>query len=108
MEINESRKGTIVVLALKGSLDVVTSPELEKKLIGLIDAGSRDVIFDLSHLDYVSSAGLRVFMLAIKRLAKEGKVRFCGLNKSVKQVFDIAGMSLRTTICDTLDDALKV
>ena len=43
----------------------------------------------------------------IKRLQKVGKLRFCGLNKTVRQVFDIAGMSLRTTLCDTLEQAVK-
>lgn len=107
MEITESKKGAFVVLAVKGSLDVVTSPELEKRLVALLEAGTRELVFDLSHLDYVSSAGLRVFMLALKRLQKDGKLRFCGLNKTVRQVFDIAGMSLRTTLCDTLDQAVK-
>ncbi|OAI39462.1 hypothetical protein AYO40_05700 [Planctomycetaceae bacterium SCGC AG-212-D15] len=107
MEIKESRHTDTVVLAIKGSLDVVTSPDLEQKVAALLDAGTRDLVFDLSHLDYVSSAGLRVFMLALKRLAKDGKLRFCGLSKNVRQVFDIAGMSLRATICDTLADALK-
>ena len=46
-------------------------------------------------------------MMGLKRLQKDGKLRFCGLNKTVRQVFDIAGMSLRTTICDTLDQAAK-
>lgn len=107
MEISESKKGSFVVLGIKGSLDVVTSPELEKRLVPLLDAGTKELVFDLSHLDYVSSAGLRVFMMALKRLQKDGKLRFCGLNKSVRQVFDIAGMSLRTTICDTVDQAMK-
>lgn len=107
MEIVESKKGNTVVLAVKGSLDVVTSPELEKQLATLLDAGTKDLVFDLSHLDYVSSAGLRVFMMALKRLQKDGKLRFCGLNKTVRQVFDIAGMSLRTTICDNLEQALR-
>ena len=88
-------------------MNVVTSPELEKRLVPLLDAGTKELVFDLSHLDYVSSAGLRVFMLALKRLQKDGKLRFCALNKTVRQVFDIAGMSLRTTLCDTLDQAVK-
>jgi anti-sigma B factor antagonist len=107
MEINESKKGSTVVLAIKGSLDVMTSPELEKRLLSLLDAGTNDLVFDLSHLDYVSSAGLRVFMMALKRLQKDGKLRFCCLNKSVRQVFDIAGMSLRTTLCDSLEQAFR-
>jgi anti-anti-sigma factor len=107
MELNETQNGATVIIAIKGSLDVVTSPDLEKRLITLIDGGKKDIVFDLSHLDYVSSAGLRVFMLGLKRLSKDGKLRFCGMNKSVKQVFDIAGMSLRTAIYDTLAEALK-
>jgi anti-anti-sigma factor len=107
MEISEQQRGNVVVLAIQGSLDVVTSPDLEKRLVELLDSGSRDLVFDLARTDYVSSAGLRVFMLVMKRLQKDGKVRFCGMNKSVRQVFDIAGLSFRAPIFNTLEEALK-
>jgi anti-anti-sigma factor len=107
MEISEKRHGNTVVLAIQGSLDVVTSPDLEKRLVELLDANVRDIVFDLSRTDYVSSAGLRVFMLVMKRLQKDGMVRFCCMTKQVRQVFDIAGLSFRAPILNTLEEALK-
>lgn len=108
MEMIENRQGNILVLGVKGSLDVITSVDLEKKLVEWLDAGGKALVLDLAQLDYVSSAGLRVFMLVLKRLKKvNGHVRFCALCKPVKQIFDVAGLSFRVEICDKLEDALK-
>lgn len=107
MEMIESRQGNILVLSVKGSLDVITSVDLEKKLTEWLDAGGKALVLDLTNLDYVSSAGLRVFMLVLKRLKKTGgHVRFCALTKPVKQIFDIAGLTFRVEIMAALPEAL--
>lgn len=107
MKMTTSRRGEVTVLALQGSLDVITSPELERKVQELIDAGERRLVFDLERLDYVSSAGLRAFMLGIKQMtAAGGHVRFAGLSKAVRQVFDVAGLSFRLSLLPTVDEAI--
>jgi anti-sigma B factor antagonist len=65
-------------------------------------------VIDLSHLEYVSSSGLRVFLLAAKRLhSAEGKIVLCSLKEHVRQVFDLAGFSSILSIYGSRDDALK-
>ena len=108
MKMTTSRRGDVLVLAVQGSLDVITSPELEKKVQELIDGGERRLIFDLGQLDYVSSAGLRAFVVGLKQMtAAGGHIRFCGLNKQVRQIFDIAGLSFRLGLYPSLDSAAE-
>jgi anti-anti-sigma factor len=93
---------------MHGSLDVITSPDAEKALIEQIDKGEKSIVLDLSKLDYVSSAGIRMFLAILKRVKTAGgQARFCGLIKPVKQVFDIAGLSFRVPLFGTLDEALR-
>jgi anti-sigma B factor antagonist len=108
IDISEDRKADTVVLALSGKLDATTAKTFEDKILAEIDSGDRRFVIDLSHLEYVSSSGLRVFLLAAKRLhSAEGKIVLCSLKEHVRQVFDLAGFSSILSIYGSRDDALK-
>jgi anti-sigma B factor antagonist len=66
MEVVEKNQNGICILGLLGRLDSNTSPEFEKKIFGVIEDGTRNVIVDFESLDYISSAGLRVLLKAAK------------------------------------------
>ena len=83
-------------LKVEGRLDTNTSQELESELKL---EGVTEVVFDFSRLEYISSAGLRVLMLAQKTMtACGGKVLVASPNAVVKSVLDITGMSSIFTI----------
>ena len=83
MEITENRTADIVTLSLSGKLDGSTAKAFEEKILGQIESGDRRFIIDLGQLDYVSSAGLRVFAVASKRLnGVNGKIVLCGFQKN--------------------------
>ncbi len=93
MSIATSRLASSATLALSGRLDGLSSPELEQQVMALIASGVRAVTFDLSGLDYVSSAGLRVFIIAAKKLKSSGgSARFTSLTPAVHDVFHISGL----------------
>jgi len=78
MEINEVRWGPALVLELKGKLDVNTGSVAQAKLLSLIDQGYINLALDLSHLEYISSAGLRVLLSTLKKLKDcHGKIVLC-------------------------------
>jgi anti-sigma B factor antagonist len=94
MDISERRTADIVTLGLSGKLDTTTAKTFEERILALIESGDRRFIVDLAQLDYISSAGLRVFLLAAKRLEGwKGKLVLCSLKDPVREVFDIAGFS---------------
>ena len=108
MDIHEERKDGFLVLGLEGRLDAVSSKMFEEKVLALVDGGERGIVIDLSRLDYVSSAGLRVFLVASKRLTPGGgKVVLCSIQEPVKQVFDIVGFYSIFSILNSKDEALN-
>ena len=108
MEITEQKSAGVVTLRLSGRLDTTTARAFEDKILGRIESGERHVVIDLAQLDYISSAGLRVIVLAGKRLsATNGKLVLCSLKDRVREVFDIAGFSAIFTIYGSHDDATR-
>ncbi len=91
MNIEKKLNGGKLSLKVIGRLDTNTSPELEAEMN--LD-GVNEVLFDLSELEYVSSAGLRVFLTAQKAMmACGGQMTIANPNATVKGVFDITGCS---------------
>ena len=108
MEITEERRANVLILRLMGKLDASTSKALEDTILPHIASGQDRLVVELSQLDYISSAGLRVFLLAAKRMNEaQGKMILCSLKDSVKQVFDIAGFSSFLTLAGSIEEAIK-
>ena len=90
MEIKKEQNGSVLKLALVGRLDAVTAPELDKVVQNEL-AGVTDLAFDFSELVYVASAGLRVLLLAQKRMKKQGSMKLTHVNSDVKDVLEMTG-----------------
>ena len=90
MDIEKKTEGSKLTITLKGRLDTVTAPQLE----GELDlAGVTEVVFDIAGLDYVSSAGLRLFLSVQKTMAKQGSMTISGAQSVVREVFEMTGLS---------------
>lgn len=109
MIIKEDKKGLATVLTIEGRLDSITSGILEKKFLTVIGAGEKNIVVDFTGMDYISSAGLRVLLMAAKKTGKlGGKVVLAALCANVKEVFDIAGFTSIFTITDSQEEAIQV
>ena len=73
-----------------GRLDTQPAPELEKEMDGII-SNVKELVFDMTGLEYVSSAGLRVILKAQKIMNTKGSMKLIGVNDSIMEVFDITG-----------------
>jgi anti-anti-sigma factor len=94
MELDETEAGGAAVLTPKGRVDSATARDFEGTLNAALDGTSGPVVIDMSELAFVSSAGLRVFLLAGKRLkAEERGLVLCALQSRVLQVFEISGFA---------------
>lgn len=94
MRITERNAGDVTVLAIAGKLDTHTSDEAQSRLIDLIDDGAAKLVLDLEALEYISSIGFRVLLMAAKRLTGgDGGLRICNITGNVKEVFDISGFA---------------
>ena len=92
MTINKTRDGNSLTVAIEGRLDTTTAPQLEAELKASLD-GITDLTIDLSTLEYISSAGLRVLLSAQKIMNKQGKMKVTGANETVMEVFEVTGFS---------------
>jgi len=108
VEIIEEIQDDISIYRLKGRLDSNTAQGLEEKLFQAISDGSKRMIVDFNNLNYISSDGIRVILIATKAIKREeGQIMFCYMHDYVKEVFEIAGLGSVLPIVATLDDALK-
>ncbi len=97
----------LVVIPQK-RLDTENSPEVAEKITEKIQDGEQKIIFDLGQTDYVSSAGLRVFLVTAKLLKpKKGKMALCNANNQILQVFEISSFHSIVKYLDTLDEAVE-
>jgi anti-sigma B factor antagonist len=81
-----------MVAFLEGRLDTVAVPETEKALKPLHDSEGKDIIIDCTNLDYISSAGLRLFLTILKSAeTKNGHVYIRGVNDNIRPVFVFTG-----------------
>ncbi|MFN0097044.1 MAG: STAS domain-containing protein [Gemmatimonadaceae bacterium] len=107
MEVTTRAHGDVLIAAISGSLDSMTSPHAQKALDALVAQGAKKVAVDCASLDYISSAGLRVLLGLAKQLgAKGGALRTFGLNHTVKEVFEISGFSTIFRVFPSESDAL--
>ena len=72
MEISQEKQGDVQILAIKGRLDVTTTPDLEAAFAALYQANADKILVDCSELEYISSAGLRALLTAAKTSKKNG------------------------------------
>jgi anti-sigma B factor antagonist len=108
MQISVKTTNDVKVLAFEGRLDTQTSPDAQKELTRLIEAGGTKILANLEKVDYISSAGLRVLLVVAKQLkATNGELRICGLNEVVKEVFDISGFDMILPISVSESEALE-
>lgn len=106
LNIDEMRDGDRATLALGGRLDAVAAPELEQRVHAMMESGCRRVVVDLAGLEFVASAGLRVF-LALAKLVKKagGRLAFCKLTDPVMKIFQMSGCVDIFTVVETKEEA---
>lgn len=97
MTINKLFEGESLTLTLSGRLDTNSSPALEAELKQSV-GGIKELIFDFSGVEYISSAGLRVLLAAQKVMNRQGSMKLIGVNDDVMEVFEITGFSDILTI----------
>ena len=91
MNINKIIDGSRCTLEIEGRLDTVSSTELEKKILEISDCDS--LIIDCSKLEYISSAGLRIFLTTHKAFSKKGGMVVKNVKKEVLEILDVTGFT---------------
>ncbi len=100
--------GKAVVMELQGFLDAHTAPDLEKTFSELMASGKYNIVVNFNGLNYISSAGLGVFMAYIDEVrSNHGDIKLAGMQQKVFNVFDLLGFPFLYEIYKDQDEALK-
>ncbi len=108
MDLREESIGGITILEVTGRIDSATAPVLGQKLTGVFASAQQRLVLDLRQIEYISSAGFRILLLAAKR-AEEAGSRFvlCGIAGKVRQLFDLGGFLDVFGVSSTREEAIS-
>jgi anti-anti-sigma factor len=91
MNIVITEEGLVSVVSVSGRMDATTSADFDKAAKDLLAENRAKILVDLSGLEFVSSAGLRVLLILGKACQTQNKsLAFCGLNPMVQEIFSIS------------------
>ena len=103
-------RGKVAVLSVRGKIDQLSAEEFHRLLsphLATCGVDGQALVIDLSGVDYISSAGLRIFMLASREVKpRQGRIALAGLQPVVSEIFEISKFSLLFPIHPRVEDAL--
>jgi stage II sporulation protein AA (anti-sigma F factor antagonist) len=106
MKIDSQKDGARATISPSGLIDTRASQEFEKHLVGLFNEGMRQAVVDLSQVDLITSAGIRVLVMMAQRLLRNGGgLVLCALSPTVRGVFDVAGLLGQFRIAGSREEA---
>ncbi len=101
MEITIKELKRVSLMTITGRVDSSTAPDFDKALQSLINANRTQIVLDMKGVEYLSSAGLRAMVSAVKATKSGGgDVRIAQPSKRVREVIDLAGLNSIFTIYD--------
>lgn len=107
MHLQETQVGNTLILEPEGHLDTAAAIPMEQEVLRKIDDGARRILIDCSRLEYVNSSGLKVFLIAAKKLdTLGGRIAFCALAPNVQMIFEMIGFTKILSILPTRQEAL--
>jgi anti-sigma B factor antagonist len=107
VKVQTRQENGIEIVELEGSLDGKTAPEVREQLRPVL-LRARKLILDLSRVDYLSSAGLRLLLLTYREVtAAQGKVVLLGVSRDIQTVMSHTGFLSFFTLADSPEQAAQ-
>ncbi|MCK4570110.1 MAG: STAS domain-containing protein [Bacteroidales bacterium] len=108
MNITVNKVGETNVLQIEGRLDTTNYGELEHHLSSMTENNEMKILLDLEKLEYISSSGLRILLMFLKKLkAADGRFMLCGLSSDIREIFEISGFINIFEIFENQEAALE-
>jgi anti-sigma B factor antagonist len=106
LNINVSERDHVTLLEVTGRIDSMNANQLGEALNQTIDSGKLQIVLDLSNVDYMSSAGLREIVSALKKVRGNGDLRLAQPSPRVREVLEMAGLDTIFQIYPTQNAAV--
>ena len=108
MTITAENLNEYIIISLEGRVDTNNYNDFETRMQEIIPTGAEKIILDCSGLHYMSSSGLRVFVMMQKKITlMKGVLKLCNLQEVIQEIFDISGLSMIFSIYPDRNAALK-
>jgi anti-anti-sigma factor len=108
VEIQSERRQQAMVISLAGSFDALTAPQAERTIAARLEKGQQQVVVDLSQVDFMSSSGVRVLLIALKQSREVGsKLRLAAAQPGVQRTLEISGLVRVLKTYPTVEGALR-
>lgn len=109
IDINKTNENNYLLITVSGEADASSSIHLDKAIREAMDENGPNILIDCTNLEYISSAGLGVFMSYIEEISRKGmKFVIYGLSEKVLKVFGILGLDQLLTIKGNKEEAIGV
>jgi anti-sigma B factor antagonist len=106
MQTSVDQRGDVTTVHISGSVDALTSDDLQRVFSGELDAGRHELVADYGAVEYMSSAGLRVLLATVKQArARGGDLRLAGVQPEVLKVLQLSGFTGILRVFTTVDEA---
>lgn len=94
------------LIELEGEVDVYTAPQLKQQMINLLESGAKEMVVDLTKVDYLDSTALGVLIGGLKRMREmDGNMVLVCPNPRIRRVFEITGLDKIFDIYNSVEDA---
>jgi len=108
MTITTENLNEYIIISLEGRIDTNNYNDFETRMQEIIQTGAEKIILDCAGLHYMSSSGLRVFVMVQKKITfMKGVLKLCNLQEGIQEIFDISGLSMIFSIYPDRNAALK-
>ncbi len=107
MEITKQTVDGVVVIAPDGPVDGKTGPQLQAVVDEELKAGSK-LLIDFTKVNYMSSAGLRVLLLAYRQATAQNlKIALANVSEELKSIMSVTGFLPYFTVCASVEEGVK-
>ncbi len=108
MKLKTRKEDELYIFELIGKLDSTNSQTFKDELLAELDSDKLKIIFDCTGLEFLSSAGIRIFYLAAQKIKNfDAKIVFCNANENIQRVFEIIDFASDFSVCNSLDEAIN-
>ena len=108
LEVSTLEKGDATVVCIHGDVDLYSSPQVRKTIMGLTKQKTKKILIDLSRVSYMDSSGVATLVEGLQHVGKyKGRLGIFGLDAAVKEVFELSRLDRVFEIYPDVDDALE-
>ena len=108
MNVQVVKSEEYAIVSVEGRVDTTNAGEFEKAMMELLDGGATRIVLECSALNYISSSGLRVFLIVQKKMmGLKGQFSLCSLQPGIREIFDISGFSSIFSMFPDKESAMK-